>query len=431
MKKVGILGGGIAGITTAIELESKGFDVTLIEKNEFLGGLANSFCLRDHYYDIGPHIVFSKHQDILEYMLNVDQKMWNTFERINCVYTRGKYINYPFENYLGQLPKNIGEECLSTFLNNPFKKDNPENMEEFFLSKFGLGIVNHYLKPYNEKIWKSPLSDLDLQMVSRIPDPPKEDIISGFKGNYIVGYTHQASFRYPKKGGIGTFVERLSSKLKKTRTVLNASVNEISTNDESIIVTTNKKSYEFENFISTIPLRELINLIDSKEIPVPIQETTKKLKHLSLAFGLVLTNEKPKEKIFSLTIPDEKIIFHRLNYINFLEDFKSETHAYLYEITYWPESIIQPSLIKKKVIDGLKTMGLIKDQDSIVDFSCHFSDYAYVVYDLDHRENVNKVRQFLESRKILTVGRFGSHEYYNMDQVILQVKNLTKNYFYG
>lgn len=429
MKKVGILGGGIAGITAAIELERKGYEVTLIEKNEFLGGLANSFCLRDHYYDIGPHIVFSKNQDILEYMLNVDRNMWNIFERINCVYTRGKYINYPFENYLGQLPKNIGEECLSAFLENPFKKDNPENMEEFFLSKFGLGIVNHYLKPYNEKIWKSPLSDLDLQMVSRIPDPPKEDIISGSKGNYIVGYAHQASFRYPKKGGIGAFVAGLATKLKKTRIILNANVNEITTNNDSIIVTTNDTSCVFENFISTIPLKELINSIKSKEIPQEIQETTKKLKHLSLAFGLVLTTEKPKEKIFSLTVPDKEIIFHRLNYINFLEDFKSETHAYLYEITYWPENMIQTSLIKNKVIDGLMTMGLITDQNSIVDFSCHFSKYAYVVYDLDHRENVDQVRKFLESRKILTVGRFGSHEYYNMDQVILQVKNLTDNYF--
>ena len=38
MKKIGIIGGGISGLTTAFLLKNKGFNVTLIEKSERVGG---------------------------------------------------------------------------------------------------------------------------------------------------------------------------------------------------------------------------------------------------------------------------------------------------------------------------------------------------------------------------------------------------------
>ena len=42
MKSISVFGGGIAGMTVAHELSEKGFDVTVYEKDEFLGGMAKS-----------------------------------------------------------------------------------------------------------------------------------------------------------------------------------------------------------------------------------------------------------------------------------------------------------------------------------------------------------------------------------------------------
>ena len=42
MKSISVFGGGIAGLTVAHELSEKGFDVTVYEKDEFLGGMAKS-----------------------------------------------------------------------------------------------------------------------------------------------------------------------------------------------------------------------------------------------------------------------------------------------------------------------------------------------------------------------------------------------------
>ena len=44
--------------------------------------------------------------------------------------------------------------------------------------------------------------------------------------------------------------------------------------------------------------------------------------------------------------------------------------------------------------------------------------YAYVIYDLDHRKNVNIVHSYLEDNHITPIGRFGEWEYHNMDKAI-------------
>ena len=41
-----IVGGGISGVTAALELAGPGISVTLVEKGETLGGLAASFCCK-------------------------------------------------------------------------------------------------------------------------------------------------------------------------------------------------------------------------------------------------------------------------------------------------------------------------------------------------------------------------------------------------
>ena len=43
MTRVGVVGGGLAGITAALDLAAAGRDVTLLESRPWLGGLASSF----------------------------------------------------------------------------------------------------------------------------------------------------------------------------------------------------------------------------------------------------------------------------------------------------------------------------------------------------------------------------------------------------
>jgi UDP-galactopyranose mutase len=49
--------------------------------------------------------------------------------------------------------------------------------------------------------------------------------------------------------------------------------------------------------------------------------------------------------------------------------------------------------------------------------------YAYVIYDLDHKKNVEIIHDYLKKSNIIPIGRFGEWEYLNMDKAILSGKN--------
>ena len=54
MKKVAVIGSGFAGLTAAIELATIGYDVTVFEKNNSLGGRARKFKSDGFTFDMGP-----------------------------------------------------------------------------------------------------------------------------------------------------------------------------------------------------------------------------------------------------------------------------------------------------------------------------------------------------------------------------------------
>ena len=57
-KKILVLGGGVAGSSMAYYLTEKGYDVTVVEKNSRVGGLARTCYYSGHPYEFGPHIWF-------------------------------------------------------------------------------------------------------------------------------------------------------------------------------------------------------------------------------------------------------------------------------------------------------------------------------------------------------------------------------------
>src|SRR3989339_1614135 len=178
-----ILGAGLSGLTIADSLKD---DILILEKEDQPGGLCRSFSFKGVPYDIGPHILFSKDQSSLEYLLSLCKT--GRLKRSNRIFHKGRFIKYPFENDLGSLPETDRDYCLRTFLDNPHENKSAGNMLEFFLKTFGEGITELYLRPYNEKLWKFDPSLMDMQMVERIPKPPKEDVIKSAKGIPTEGY---------------------------------------------------------------------------------------------------------------------------------------------------------------------------------------------------------------------------------------------------
>jgi phytoene desaturase len=89
LKKVIIIGSGIAGIATSIRLKSLGYDVQVFESNQYPGGKLSSFKLGPYRFDSGPSLLTMPHFiDELFELFNENSKEHFLYKKknISCKY---------------------------------------------------------------------------------------------------------------------------------------------------------------------------------------------------------------------------------------------------------------------------------------------------------------------------------------------------------
>jgi len=431
--KICILGGGLSGVSLVYFLQdnSQIKRIDIFEKNENLGGLCRSFKKEGIYYDIGPHILFSKDKEILNLMTNLLGENKNKLRRSNKIFYKGKFVKYPFENELSALPEKDREYCLNSFLYNAYENYEINNMLQFFLKTFGEGITNTYLRPYNEKIWKFDPSFMDTQMVERIPKPPKEDILRSANGIATEGYLHQLYFYYPKEGGINSLIKGFTNKFnKKVNIFVNSRVVGLHRIKNKWKVKTDKEVFgEYDLVVSTIPVQSLVRIYKNN-ISEEVIEAVNDLKYNSIIITIVNVKKDNLGSNFATMVPNKDIIFHRVSKLNFLGNNyckKDGSFTLMVEITYRKDSIIDKMSnedIINKILDGLQKIKFVDDRKDVNFINIKKFEYAYVIYDLNHRKNMNLIRRYFTDQGIKICGRFGEFEYLNMDAVIKHSEEL-------
>ena len=97
------------------------------------------------------------------------------------------------------------------------------------------------------------------------------------------------------------------------------------------------------------------------------------------------------------------------------------------EVTFrqmdWIDQLSEMEL-KQKIAEGLKVVGFIESPEEVEFINITKHQYAYVIYDLNHKKNMEVVRDYYSSRGVYLNGRFGNFEYWNMDKVLRESKNL-------
>jgi protoporphyrinogen oxidase len=428
-----ILGGGLAGISLAYFLQNRPeiTSIDILEKEEEPGGLCRSFLHNGITVDIGPHIFFSKDKETLGLMLDLLGDNKHELRRSNRIIHKDRLVQYPFENDLSKLPPEDCEKCVNGFIHNPYKDYPADNMLQFFLKTFGEGITNLYLRPYNEKIWKFDPSFMDTQMVDRIPKPPEEDILKSAAGETIDGYTHQLYFSYPKAGGTAELIRAFISKLNsKVKIHTFSEVTAISKNADKWTVNTKGGTFKGDLLASCMPVDVLTRVYEGADSKISAYSRDLRYNHIMIALATVSKDRSGDN--YAFMVADKNIIFHRLSKVDFLGDnyHKNNTATYMMEYTYRDDDILSKcdeQTLKNKFIQGLQDIGFVKDDKEVLDFTLKRFPYAYVIYDLFHKENMEKIRDYFKEQNVFLNGRFGNFEYWNMDRVIAESKNLAES----
>jgi protoporphyrinogen oxidase len=428
--KIGILGGGLTGLTLGYLLKEKNIDFEILEKTDECGGLCKTIQEQGFTFDIGGgHIIFSRDKEILNFMLSVLGKNKVKCKRNTKIVYKNYFVKYPFENGLNKLPLEENFECLNEFIKTLNQKfDKPKNFREWIYQTFGKGIAEKYMIPYNEKIWNFKTENMATFWVDgRVPKPPPEDIIKSSLGIETEGYTHQLYFYYPERGGIQSLIKAMEEKIEDNITK-NFEINSIKNENNKWIISDGKEEKEFDKIISTIPIFDLIEVLDN--IPKDIINTVNDLKYNSLISVMLGLDIDKLNKFHWLYLPDKNILTHRLIFPKNDSQYMTPKgkSSVVAEITYNEGDVIskmKDEEIVEHIIESLHERKLI-DKNSICYKKLIKSKYAYVVYDLNYENNIQTIYNFFKEISIGLCGRFSEFKYLNMDACIKSAMKYVK-----
>lgn len=417
-----ILGGGLSGLAAAHYLEGR---CTVVEAEKEPGGLCRSFEKAGFVYDIGGHVLFSKDTPLLSEIISwLGRNVARKFRR-NQIWYKDRFVKYPFENGLSVLDKQEIFECLMGFLDR--KPGRPRNLEEWCSDRFGRGLAEKYLIPYNRKIWKYDLSDMSTHWVDRIPSPPLEDIVKSAVGIETEGYTHQLHFYYPKRGGIQSLTNALAKPLSGIKTGF--TVRRVKKERDGWSVSDGATSLHGRRLISTIPLFDLVRSLEG--VPLKVRERLDRLRYNSLILVMIAVRHEGLAEKTALYIPDPKILPHRVCFMKYFSDNnapRGSSHL-VAEITAPPAGArlkTSPDLLVESVIAGIKDICGFSPNE-VIATDVRVIKYAYVIYDAEYLASLQIIRGFLRSTGIQPLGRFGNFEYLNMDQCVEAARRLVES----
>ena len=417
-----VIGAGLSGLSAAYHL---GSDHIVLERETEVGGLCRSVATKGYVFDLAPHIFFTGSQYVSGLIDDLLQGDLVRQARRAYIYLEGTYVEYPFEVNLHGLPRETIEECISGFKERG--RTQPGNFLEWIHSTFGAGIAKHYMVPYNEKVWKYPLDQMDVDWIAgRVPAPSIDEMIMGAKEKVEKDYGPNAYFLYPRRGGIGAIANALAGRVGNVS--LNSEVMEIDPKGPKGANVTygedggGKRTIESDAVLSSMPLPEIVKTI--KDAPPEVVEASERLVHNSLICVNVGVDRPMISDKHWLYFPEREYVFNRVSFpMNFSEETTPKGRSsILVEVTYRGK---RPNLeeTKIKVREGLIAAGILREDDEIDVFDALDFKYAYVINDLDHGRNVAIIHDYLRLNRIHPMGRFGEWGYLNMDRSILSGRN--------
>jgi protoporphyrinogen oxidase len=412
-----ILGAGITGLSIAYHLKKKNKDFIIIEKEKSPGGLCRNVNIDGYTFNYTGHFLHCK----TSYVENLARELLGDIKKIkrnSYVYLDKRIIPYPIQSNRRYLSPGLRiKTSISNLLRN---KKTPENLEEWFIYNFGREMYNLFFLPYNEKLWKYPLTKISSDFLTRYV-PGSSSGYSEKTGEY------NSEFLYPERG-IGTLISSISKDV-------GISKGEITKVDKNYVYFDGEKT-EYENLISTIPLPELLKIlyINGENFEIKRGDLIRNsvlcinmgIKG-ELSFGNSIKgindNDLSPSKFHWIYFPEKQIPFYRVGSLsNISHHLAPKNHSSIWiEISYRESK--PGKVIVDAVISNLEQIGLLK-KESIEHISTIDIPYAYPIYDMKREKIIGEVQSFLKDYNIILAGRFGSWKYSYMEESILEGKKV-------
>lgn len=421
-QKIIIAGAGIAGLTLAYELCKKEADVTVIEKESTVGGLARSFSYDSGYtFDAGPHRFYTESPAVLQLIHEVLEDDILSMPRKSGVRMFDRYFEWPLGvTDLFRMPL---RECLAVAFDMFIKESRGgESFEDYILTAYGRTLYEIFFKPYTEKFLRLPCRSISkhwaLTGIDRavIDSSIKVDNLSSLAKSFLAPKP-PLQFIYPKSGGIGVFSEKLQQMITSLggKIITGQAVTGIGRDSFSIRnVAAGGVDYDCDSLVWTAPISELTTLLS---VPSP------ELSYLNLVIYNFMTALSSKPTYQWCYFGAENVPFNRISYPTLFNASLAppgETGICVEVTCRSGEAVWQnPEGIKEQIVTAMVKNGVISSKEEILGCHVELVSGAYPIYTLDYEEKLSAAAsQVSRFNGVELLGRTGRFWYNNMDHSI-------------
>ena len=422
MPPVTIVGAGVAGLTIGYQLSRRGYQVTIVERNDVVGGLGRTFHYGDFHFDVGPHRFHTENPRVAAFIREILLEEAIEIPRKSGARMFGKYHEWPLRpSILAAMPVKLMVSGAKDLL---FKEQLPgESFEADVVNKYGRTLFDIFFEPYTKKFLFFSARELHRDWaragVNRavIDKRASADSLWNLLKTTMMPRPVETMFLYPPHG-VGRFSDRLAEHIINAggRIILGQDVTGVEANGKRVTaVTAGTERIATDNLVWTAPLTTLNALLGLQNID---------LEYLSTIF-LNFEINKPPRHDYQWTYFGGDEIFSR---VTAPEAFLPSTvpagkSGLCVEVTCrqgddrWnnPDRLVAP------VTDDLVRTQMIGSAADIDRVHVERVPFTYPIYKLNYMQQLQRnLRELGQYSNLLLAGRSGRFWYNNMDHSIGQ-----------
>jgi protoporphyrinogen oxidase len=409
-----IIGAGVTGLSFAGHL-SEG-DYLVCEAAGEIGGYCRTVVRDGFVWDYSGHFFHFRHPEIEhELVSKIGAARVRRVVKDSRIHYAGRFVDFPFQRNIHQLPEQEFLTCLADLFRRP--SGPAKNFHEMLLGKFGHGITEKFLAPYNEKLYATDLARLDVDAMGRFfPHADAEEIVRGLSEGSSQSYN--ATFTYPEGGAI-EYIQALADSVDSERILLGEPVLGIDLRTKT--ARTPKRTIQFEYLLSSAPFPRLLETCGI-EVDAELY-THNKVLVFNLGF-----DAKGPPGVHWIYYPQRDISFYR---IGFYDNIFDTPRMSLYVELGYPSGArldaAEVDAAKQRVLADLAKVGVLGSQRLVAEHHVVL-DPAYVHITRSSIAEVARHKQLLAARGVYSAGRYGSWTYCSIEDNIIEARELADRF---
>ena len=405
-----IVGAGVSGLAFADWLRDD--DYLIVESEDEIGGYCRTIKRDGFVWDYSGHFFHFRHPEIEQYLVDRmgDQRVLRV-ERDSRIWYADRFIDFPFQKNIHQLPRVEYEQCVRDLRERPNEEGG--NFKDMLYARYGRGIAEKFLIPYNEKLYALNLAALDADAMGRFfPHASVEEILRNADEPANDGYN--ATFTYPEGGAI-QYIDALAQGVRGDRTALGERVIRIDLGTK--VATTTKREIQYEALVSSAPLVSLFDMCglayDSSVF------SHNKVQVFNLGF-----DSKGPAGVHWIYYPQRDLSFYRVGFYDNI--FGTDRMSLYVELGLpWDAELSDDDrgAMKARVLADLQSCGVVTNQALVASHDV-LLDPAYVHITTKSNAEAAAKKLLLAAQDVHSIGRYGSWTYCSIEDNIVEARQL-------